>query len=181
LASPGLRRADARNRASVRSRFRLPPRARLLPGLVVVKNRVRGLRSSRSKHSLPPARFQTDAYRVTRSRPGAAKTSASLCISTGSCVGAERGPCGARRSAAARKCGGASHSAAVCGQQLVARIALLPLIVRGPWTNQDRRASESVPSRRRISGVRNPALDLRQRNCRQPMALRKYRPLTASV
>ena len=68
----------------------------------------------------------------------------------GSCVDADREPCGARRSAAARKCGAASHSAAVCRQQLVARITLLLLIVRCPWRNQDRRASESVPSRRRI-------------------------------
>jgi hypothetical protein len=41
--SRGLRGADARNRASVRSRFRLTPRARLLIGRAVVKDRKEAL------------------------------------------------------------------------------------------------------------------------------------------
>ena len=71
-----FRGADARNRASVRSRFRLTPRARLLIGLTLVKSLKEALRSARSKHSLPPARFQTDAPRVTPSRLRAVNASA---------------------------------------------------------------------------------------------------------
>jgi len=83
----------------------------------------------------------------------------------GSCVVAEREPFGARRSPAARKCGGASRPRRSVGNSSLSRATQLALIVRCRAENLDRRASDRVPSRRRIFRRAEPALDLRQRNC----------------
>jgi hypothetical protein len=61
-----LRGADPRNRASVRSCFELTQVAWLLPGLP--SSEEGGPTEPRSKHSLPPTRFRTDAARATPSR-----------------------------------------------------------------------------------------------------------------
>jgi hypothetical protein len=92
----------------------------------------------------------------------------------GSWVGAEREPCGARRSAAARKCVGARTPRRSAGNKSVPAISRCRSSLDGVATTRTAARATGHRVGDAFSGVRNPALDLRQHNCLPTRSWRQF-------